>query len=304
MPEGNFIQKVCREAGIQIASGGSAGFVEICLMHPLDVVKTRFQVQSNTVAEADRYKSIVDCFRRMIRAEGFFSIYKGILPPILAETPKRAVKFFTFEQYKKVFRYSVKDTPVSLSLAGLSAGLTEAVFVNPFEVVKVRLQTNKQVVSKQPSTFQVARSVYREGGLGLRGLNLGLTSTMARNGAFNMVYFGFYFSVRDQLPKMESESLTFALRLLTGFTAGTLASCFNIPFDVAKSRIQSSGHLADTKYKTCLQSVALVYREEGFRALYKGLVPKVLRLGPGGAVMLVVYEHMHEFLTKKWPPYD
>jgi len=31
------------------------------------------------------------------------AIYKGILPPILAETPKRATKFFTFEQYKKLF---------------------------------------------------------------------------------------------------------------------------------------------------------------------------------------------------------
>lgn len=214
------------------------------------------------------------------------------------------MKFFTFEQYKKVFRYDVKDTPVSLSLAGLFAGLTEAVFVNPFEVVKVRLQTNKNKVSEQPTTFQVARTIYREGGLGLRGLNFGLTSTMARNGAFNMVYFGFYFSVKDELPKMDSEAATFALRILTGFTAGTLASCFNIPFDVAKSRIQSEGHLPNSKYKGCLQSVGVVYREEGFRALYKGLVPKVLRLGPGGAVMLVVYEHMRELLEEKWPPYQ
>lgn len=33
----------------------------------------------------------------------FLSFYKGILPPILAETPKRAVKFLTFEQYKDLF---------------------------------------------------------------------------------------------------------------------------------------------------------------------------------------------------------
>lgn len=203
-----------------------------------------------------------------------------------------------------MFRYDVKDTPVSLSLAGLFAGLTEAVFVNPFEVVKVRLQTDKSKVSEQMTTFQVAKTIHKEGGLGLRGLNLGLTSTMMRNGAFNMVYFGFYFSVKDRLPKSDSETVTLLMRILTGFTAGTLASCFNIPFDVAKSRIQSTGHLPDTKYKTCLQSVALVHREEGFRALYKGLVPKVLRLGPGGAVMLVVYEHMRELLEEKWPPYN
>lgn len=36
-----------------------------------------------------------------------------------------------------------------------------------------------------------------------------------------------------------------------------------------------------------------------FKALYKGLVPKILRLGPGGAIMLIVYEHMKSYLSKK-----
>ena len=35
--------------------------------------------------------------------ERALSFYKGILPPLLAETPKRAVKFFTFERYKTLF---------------------------------------------------------------------------------------------------------------------------------------------------------------------------------------------------------
>ncbi|KAL3210571.1 hypothetical protein MRX96_037043 [Rhipicephalus microplus] len=238
MSERSGVRKLAREAAIQIVSGGSAGFVEICMMHPLDVVKTRFQVQHNQLLAAageHRYTSIADCFRRMVRSEGFLAIYKGILPPILAETPKRAVKFFTFEQYKKLFAFGGPQTAVSLSLAGLFAGLTEAVFVNPFEVVKVRLQTDKQVVTRQPSTFAVARSIYREAGFGLRGLNLGLTSTMSRNGLFNMFYFGFYFSVKDKLPKIDSEAGTFAMRLATGFVAGTGASMMNIPFDVAKS---------------------------------------------------------------------
>ena len=61
-----------------------------------------------------------------------------------------------------------------------------------------------------------------------------------------------------------------------------MASTINIPFDVAKSRIQ--GHLPENgprKYHTCIQSILLIKREEGARALYKGLVPKILRLGPG-----------------------
>ena len=37
-----------------------------------------------------------------------------------------------------------------------------------------------------------------------------------------------------------------------------------------------------------------------FLALYKGIVPKIMRLGPGGAIMLLVYEYMHDYLTKRF----
>lgn len=46
--------------------------------------------------------------------------------------------------------------------------------------------------------------------------------------------------------------------------SGTLASCVNIPFDVAKSRIQGPQPQKDViKYRTTLGSVAIVYKEEG-----------------------------------------
>lgn len=37
-----------KEAVIQIGAGGSAGFIEVCIMHPMDLVKTRFQLQVKT----------------------------------------------------------------------------------------------------------------------------------------------------------------------------------------------------------------------------------------------------------------
>lgn len=36
------------QAMIQIGAGGSAGFVEVCIMHPMDLIKTRFQLQVKT----------------------------------------------------------------------------------------------------------------------------------------------------------------------------------------------------------------------------------------------------------------
>ncbi len=60
--------EIVKEGAIQIASGGCAGFVEVCLMHPLDLVKTRFQIQQRGSAES--YKSLADCFAKIYRSEG------------------------------------------------------------------------------------------------------------------------------------------------------------------------------------------------------------------------------------------
>nr|XP_028576222.1 mitochondrial 2-oxodicarboxylate carrier isoform X3 [Podarcis muralis] len=233
-----------REAAHQILAGGSAGLVEICLMHPLDVVKTRFQIQRGNT-DPTRYKSLGDSFRTIFRTEGLFGFYKGILPPILAETPKRAVK--------------------------------------------------------QPSTFAKARQIIQANGLGLQGLNKGLSATLGRHGVFNMVYFGFYFNVKNIVPVSKDPTLEFLRKFGIGLASGTIASVINIPFDVAKSRIQGPQPVpGEIKYRTCFKTMATVYKEEGFLALYKGLVPKIMRLGPGGAVMLLVYEYASRWLQENW----
>ncbi|CAG9760465.1 unnamed protein product [Ceutorhynchus assimilis] len=297
------MKDVIKEAAIQIGSGGSAGFAEVCLMHPLDLIKTRLQLQQGKAMNRPEYYSgVLDCIRKMYRNEGFWSYYKGIVPPILAETPKRAVKFFTFEQYKQFFLFgSPTPTPVTFSLAGLGAGITEAILVNPFEVIKVTLQSNRATGTQVPSTWIVTKDILKKHGIGSRGLFKGVSATIWRNGLFNMVYFGFYHSVKGWLPVDEDPLQEFFHKVLIGFISGSLASCINIPFDVAKSRIQGPQPLAgQIKYTGTFQSLSLVYREEGFLALYKGLVPKVMRLGPGGAIMLVVYDYVHLLLTAKF----
>ncbi|CAL8303838.1 unnamed protein product [Boreogadus saida] len=97
----------------------------------------------------------------------------------------------------------------------------------------------------------------------------------------------------------EDPALEFMRKFAIGLMSGTISSCVNIPFDVAKSRIQGPQPVpGEIKYRTCFQSMGLVYREEGYLALYKGLVPKIMRLGPGGAVMLLVYEYVSGWLQE------
>ncbi|CAL7941967.1 unnamed protein product [Xylocopa violacea] len=265
-----------KEASIQIAAGGSAGFVEACIMHPMDLIKTRFQLQVKMGSQdALYYTGIGDCMKKMYKNEGLAAFWKGVLPPVVMETPKRAVK--------------------ALFCAGLLTGITEGILVNPFEVVKVQMQSNRKRISDSPSTIAVTKRIISEQGFGLKGLNKGLSATVMRNGVFNAFYFGIYNSAVPRLHKQQEYVPELALKFALGFISGTVASCMNIPFDVAKSRIQ--GPQGEIQYKGTLQTIYLVYQREGFRALYKGLLPKILRLGPGGAIMLIVYDKMKAYLN-------
>lgn len=69
-------------------------------MHPLDLVKTRLQLQTKRAipgldSDPHYYNGVVDCFRKMYRHESLLAYWKGVVPPVLVETPKRAVKVQT-----------------------------------------------------------------------------------------------------------------------------------------------------------------------------------------------------------------
>lgn len=59
-----------------------------------------------------------------------------------------------------------------------------------------------------------------------------------------------------------------------------------------KSRIQGATKVPGVtpKYNWTYPAIVTIFREEGPAALYKGFVPKVLRLAPGGGVLLLVVE--------------
>ncbi|CAI8044572.1 Mitochondrial 2-oxodicarboxylate carrier [Geodia barretti] len=248
-----------RRSARHIIAGGSAGFVEVCCMQPIDVVKTRFQIQGVT-SDPSRYTSILDCITRMIRNEGFFSLYKGILPPVVADTPKRAAKFLVFESSKSACASVNFTGPWSLVTAGLASGTVEGAIIAPFERVKVYIQVQRQRMSEMPNTWLVAREIIKRDGWGTRGLTKGFHATVLRNAMFNAVYFGSYYNMKYLLIPPEKQD-SIPLRLCLGFTAGALSSLGNLPVDVAKSRIQAS---QSPKYTRTFPTILTVWREEGW----------------------------------------
>ncbi|KAL7799191.1 mitochondrial carrier domain-containing protein [Trichoderma ceciliae] len=275
----------------QFAAGAIAGVSEILVMYPLDVVKTRVQLQTGKGAGAEAYNGMLDCFQKIIKHEGFSRLYRGISAPILMEAPKRATKFAANDEWGKVYRkmFGVDKMNQSLSvLTGATAGATESFVVVPFELVKIRLQDKASAGKYNGMVDCVIKTVKNEGPL---TLYQGLESTMWRHILWNAGYFGCIFQVRQLLPKSDTKRGGMVNDMISGAIGGTVGTIINTPLDVVKSRIQNTPKVAGQipKYNWAFPSVVTVFREEGFAALYKGFLPKVLRLGPGGGILLVVF---------------
>lgn len=284
----------------QFVAGAIAGVSEILVMYPLDVVKTRVQLQTGKGVGEDAYSGMLDCFRKIIAKEGPSRLYRGITAPILMEAPKRATKFAANDEWGKLYRsmFGIPKMNQQLSiLTGASAGATESFVVVPFELVKIRLQDKAQA-HKYSGMLDCVQKIIRQEGI--LTLYQGLESTMWRHILWNAGYFGCIFQVRALLPKASDKKGQIVNDLISGSIGGTVGTILNTPMDVVKSRIQNTPKVAGgfRKYNWAWPSLGLVMKEEGFAALYKGFVPKVLRLGPGGGILLVVFTGVMDFFRK------
>lgn len=216
------------------------------------------------------------------------------------EAPKRATKFAANDEWGKFYRnlFGAQKMNQSLSiLTGATAGATEAFVVVPFELVKIRLQDKASAGKYNGMMDVVIKTIRTEGPLAMYN---GLESTMWRHILWNAGYFGCIFQVRQLLPAASSKSSKMTNDLISGSIGGTIGTILNTPMDVVKSRIQNSPKVAGQtpKYNWAWPAVATVAKEEGFGALYKGFLPKVLRLGPGGGILLVVFTGVMDFFRE------
>ena len=221
----------------------------------------------------------------------------------MMEAPKRATKFSANDSwgifYRRLFNLEKPTQSVSI-LTGATAGATESLVVVPFELVKIRLQDKASAGKYNGMVDVVAKTIKNEGVLAMYN---GLESTAWRHILWNAGYFGCIFQVKALMPKVDpkvEKGKAMMTDFISGAIGGTVGTILNTPMDVVKSRIQNSPKVRGSvpKYNWAWPGLATIMKEEGFNALYKGFLPKVLRLGPGGGVLLVVYTNIMDFFRR------
>ncbi|KAG6596334.1 mitochondrial succinate-fumarate transporter 1-like [Cucurbita moschata] len=294
---------------MKAVSGSLGGVMEACCLQPIDVIKTRLQLD-----RAGAYKGIVHCGATVSRTEGVRALWKGLTPFATHLTLKYALRMGSNAVLQTAFKDSEtgKLSNHARLISGFGAGVLEAlVIVTPFEVVKIRLQQQKGLspdLLKYKGPVHCARMIIREEGL--LGLWAGAAPTVMRNGtnqaamftaknAFDVVLWNRHEGDGKVLQPWQS--------MVSGFLAGTAGPICTGPFDVVKTRLmaQSRG-TGELKYKGMVHAIRTIYAEEGLFALWKGLLPRLMRIPPGQAIVWAVadqiiglYErrHLHDAPT-------
>lgn len=74
-----------------LMAGGLAGVVSWAIVYPVDVLKSRIQIDGMT--SPAKYTNTMDCLRKSIKSEGYPFLFKGIIPTLIRAFPVNAACF-------------------------------------------------------------------------------------------------------------------------------------------------------------------------------------------------------------------
>lgn len=133
--------------------------------------------------------------------------------------------------------------------------------------------------------------------LGIVGLYKGASACLLRDVPFSAIYFPTYNHLkRDLFGESQTKKLGVLQLLTAGAIAGMPAAYLTTPCDVIKTRLQVEARKGEATYNGLSDAARKIYKEEGFRAFWKGGPARILRSSPQFGFTLAAYEVLSQML--------
>ncbi|KAK0238734.1 mitochondrial carrier domain-containing protein [Armillaria nabsnona] len=270
---------------VNMLAGALAGISEHAVMYPIDSIKTRMQVFATSPVAV--YTGVGNAFTRISSTEGIRALWRGVWSVVLGAGPAHAVHFGTLEAVKELMGGNEGGNQwLATSVAGASATTAADALMNPFDVIKQRMQVHK---SEFRSVFTCAQVVYRNEGLA--AFYVSYPTTLAISIPFNAIQFTVYEQVKRILnPRHEYSPTT---HITAGAIAGAVAAAVTTPLDVAKTILQTRGTSHDAEIrgvKGMADALRVIWTRDGIKGFGRGLTPRVLTTVPSTALCWLSYE--------------
>lgn len=282
-------------------AGATGAVLANALVYPLDIVKTRLQVQVKPKlvdldplsASASHYDSTIDAIRKIVADEGMAGLYSGLNGALLGVASTNFAYFYWYSIVRTLYESSSSitkppSTAIELSL-GAIAGAIAQVFTIPVSVITTRQQTQSK--SSRKGFFDTGKEVI-ESDDGLTGLWRGLKASLILvvNPA---ITYGAYQRSRNLFFPHKINLQPWEAFFL-GAMSKALATIITQPLIVAKVGLQS-GAPPDRRskpFKTFGEVMKYIIDHEGPLSLFKGIVPQIMKGILVQGILMMVKERM------------
>ena len=284
--------------------GGVSAAVSKTAVAPIERVKLLLQVQdaSKHIAEDQKYKGIVDCFKRVNSEQGFASFWRGNLANVIRYFPTQALNFAFKDTYKKIFNpYNPKTQPGMFFLgnmaSGGAAGATSLMFVYPLDFARTRLAADvgkggKGGEREFSGLVDCLTKILKSDGT--KGLYRGFGISVIGIIAYRASYFGMFDTGKVFLFPDIKKANIFQMWAFAQFVTVT-AGIASYPLDTVRRRLMMQSGRSDILYKNTLDCFYKILAQEGPKAFFKGSLSNVIR-GTGGALVLVFYDKIQSWI--------
>lgn len=137
-----------QEGALTMMTGMLYGVNSVVIGHPFDTVKTKMQAQSSHMATSNQNPKYIETVTKILKNDGFLSLYKGWQPPMAGSVLFRSLQFSVYQMvYTKCDKNETfsKEIPYTngiqgrVVLGGLISGTVRAIIECPFEYTKVKM---------------------------------------------------------------------------------------------------------------------------------------------------------------------
>lgn len=123
----------------RLVAGALAGITAVAATYPLDVLRTRFAVQD---PKDPKYTGVIQAFNRIIKEEGFGSLYTGFATTIVGVIPYEGGQFMMHDYLNKFWDERMQrpmNTVEKLLIGCISGGFAQTVSY-PVDTVRKAMQ--------------------------------------------------------------------------------------------------------------------------------------------------------------------
>jgi solute carrier family 25 (adenine nucleotide translocator) protein 4/5/6/31 len=282
---------------------GCAAVVSKTAAAPIERVKLLVQNQGEMLKTGrlkEPYKGVIDCTSRVVRDEGFVSLWRGNLANCLRYFPTQALNFAFKDKIKLMFNLSKKDSEMTKFAknvgSGGAAGALSLLFVYSLDYARTRLANDAKAAKKSGGVaerqFNGMIDVYRKtiASDGVSGLYRGFVVSCVGIIIYRGCYFGFYDTLKPLLLGKDSGvTASFVLGYAVTVTSGLIS----YPADTVRRRMMMTSGEA-VKYSGSIDCFFQILRKEGPSSLFKGAGANILR-GVAGAGVLSGFDAFQKF---------